>query len=370
MTPIKTLISSQNQYGIPLCDIDFNNETDDAIQKLAMFIKYHPCAEWITFRGTDVSALHYEKIKPVLSSIQENKKINKMSLAYTNFAQSSQTIITAFTECLSFMNTLDLSGNTIVSMDSSVEFLQNLSHTINIVEYNFNKIGLLHRATPQWDHMIKILNILAHNIRLNELFLEHNSIGFQENAEELLYPLFSGKIQNLDLSNNPLGCGISTENWALLFKSIENNPDLKSLNLTSCTILPYIDEDESNEPFFELLVIFVKNTKLKTLNLSNNEFPKDLTERLIRAACENPHLTFICDYNGLSKQEQEHIIQDYKTQQEINMELSQSMTAQISSFEAIIPVQSTVSPVMFLSIGKCTPVVQAATIARQPIIKT
>ena len=132
-----------------------------------------------------------------------------------------------------------------------------------------------------------------------------NSIGSND-CKQALLNLFSGKIKYLDLTDNGLGCGddAKLEDWVDFFDTLQKNKSLESLNLTNCAldILILLEEEKGKNIFSEQLLMFIKHTSLKELNLSKNDFEENYTIKLIEAANENPGLKLVCEGNGLSKE--------------------------------------------------------------------
>jgi hypothetical protein len=128
--------------------------------------------------------------------------------------------------------------------------------------------------------------------------------------------LLSGNLQHIDLSLNPLGLQIGFEGWENVFQAITRNKSLKTLSLYGCSLNFPVETEEENKDFIELLASFIKQTSLKELNLSQNDFSREATLKLLKASMENKGLNLKLENPHLSAREISELKQSFQAEHE------------------------------------------------------
>lgn len=93
----------------------------------------------------------------------------------------------------------------------------------------------------------------------------------------------------------------------LLFKIFSEVTHLRNLDISSCGLGLFNDEEPLEETgiseFIKLFGHFLMTTSLRELDLSNNEFSRVTTIKLLSYVFKNPHLSITLNQNGLSTKE-------------------------------------------------------------------
>ena len=305
---MKTIAEICAQPSIIL-NLDHINFTEDTQQfeKLGNFIKTNKHLKGVSFSKTNINIVDFQK---AIKLFEAMKAIPIESLIFNscNMHTITKDNLTKLLQCINVCNIkkIIITRDNLSAPFPAVEFISALC-SISLEELN---LSMMHLGELQLSDLTKIIQLLGSS-KLKSLSLATNLIGqtgFQDadvenNYNSFIKPLLNGTLNDIDLSNNPLG--IIPLEWSELFKILHENKSLQSLNLRNCA-LEFLEEYDEN--FIALLVDFIKNTKLTRLDLSANTFSKGTQEKLSQTAKENKKLTLvILEGNSSTKEANESI---------------------------------------------------------------
>lgn len=330
MPAIKDYLSSTRAAATTFInlDIDFSQESSENIVAFCIWLRQHPSLTRIDFRrsnapvealGTDLSRVPPLVLTQLFAAILDNSRIQTVTLPRCGIANiSDRSALESVATCLENKEHVYLTEKRDLSwLGRETELDKYLIRIANGQSKTFAMHSLI-SADTRPSLIGSFLDELARpkEKRFDNLSLSHNKLGAE--CFDHIIPLLALHITSLDLSNNPIGQGVTVDDWRVFFEGIEANPDLKELSLKNCCLWGLrarsLDEDEETSmsmdaslnqsssllddkiEFQNMLLSFVRRTCLTKLDLDLNGFDESFIMALREAAERNPNAMFVSKF--------------------------------------------------------------------------
>ena len=264
LSTVKILKALANVSDLKMLYLNENNMTSDVAKDLVRVIKHNPCLEKLGLADNDleVSAV------VVLQALQGIRKLKLLNLSNNNMTSDVENDLGGVIKSNSCLEELYLSGNNLMS--DVIDVLQALQGN--------SKLKILYlNNNPMTDGVAEDLaEVIKSNPCLEELGLADNDL--KSSADVVLQALQGvTKLKKLNLGNNNMTSEIAED----LAEVIKSNPCLEHLGLANNDLQSSADV---------VLQALQGVTKLKTLNLDNNNMTSKVAEDLAGVIKSNPCL--------------------------------------------------------------------------------
>ena len=309
-------------------DIDFSQESPENIIDFCTWLRLHPYLTRIDFRranapveasGTDLSRVSPLVLSQLFAAIQDNPLIQTVALPRCGIANiSDHSALESVTTCLENKEHVYLTEKRDLSWFGRETDLD--KHLIRIANGR-SKTFVMHSLITTDTRPSLIGSFLDELARPKEKTFDNISLSQNKLGAECfdhIIPLLALHIKSLDLSNNPIGQGVTVDDWRMFFEGIEANHDLKELSLKNCCLWGLqarsLNEDaedsmsieeplnqahtllEDKRAFQNMLLSFVERTCLTKLDLALNGFDESFIIALREAAKSNPNRMFVSKF--------------------------------------------------------------------------
>ena len=340
-------MSDKSYGGVSLGEIDFNTETEEQIKEFVSFVKTNSKLTFVSFYGNSktskISLYNWSKLKPILEAIAENTSIQISSFGRCCFEEVNIEQVQILQEFIkkSYIKRVLFEDDSIQKPCPALDFIASIPSTpVEHLHCFMLGFGEEDFAVVQKLKPLSMGNLITLSLRFN--FIGRSTVLETENDSyaNFLLSLFSGKLKQVDLADNQLGCSIITNDWRNIFKKVNENKSLQALDLSSCGFEILTECDENDKEFIELFETFLQETTLTEINLTGNQFWHETTERVLRAALKNENLTLKLDTTALSEREVKEL------KESIRKELSEQKKPQDQELKEIHDIPSSTKPLI------------------------
>ena len=244
------------------------NITIKEITRLAILLENHLEITSVAFINIALPSLNLSKLRPIFSAIQNNQNIQLLSFVGTCLEDLKDSDVDILYLCVKAKDSVKFASNSFTVECPGVDLIIKLAATSKIHYFFCECNGIGKKSKGAMESVAKAFS----NSEFKFVTLACNGIGSRLSCDEALMNLFRSKIDYLMLDGNSICKSSFEDSWEERFNILLENQYINGLSMAGCCL--ELLEDEGEGSFVDLLVNFIINTHMKTLNISRNGFSK------------------------------------------------------------------------------------------------
>ena len=267
---LKALAENSNLIGL---NLNSNNMTGHVTEYLAQVIKNNSNLEQL---GLSDNSLGLSSATLILQALKENSKLKVLHLSSNNMTGQVAEDLANVIKNNSGLEELYLNNNDLRS--SGTIILQALEENSKLKALNLNNNNMTSQVAKH------LANVIKNNSGLEELYLYSNDL--RSSATVILQALKkNSKLKALNLGSNNMSSQVAKD----LANVIKNNSGLEEL---------YLFSNDLRSSATVILQALEENSKLKVLNLNNNNMTSQVAKHLANVIKNNSGLEELYLYSN------------------------------------------------------------------------